>query len=249
MIPNPIHKVLSTLSTHEVRHLLMGGQACVFYGAAEFSRDCDIVVLCEPANLSRLQAALDDLDAISIAVPPFEVDYLLRGHAVHFRCQTAEAKDIRLDVMAKLRGVAPFDELWSRHTTLIDDQMGTAVELMSLPDLIAAKRTQRDKDWPMIRRLVEAHFAQHQAETTNDHVRFWLAASRSPEMLIQLAAQHASIAESLTNERPLLAAAQQSDLPAIRRALAEEQESERAADELYWQPLKRELEQLRRRGR
>ena len=44
MIPNPIHKVLSTLSSHEVRHLLMGGQACVFYGAAEFSRDCDIVI-------------------------------------------------------------------------------------------------------------------------------------------------------------------------------------------------------------
>jgi hypothetical protein len=43
LIPNPIHKVLSTLSTHEVRYLLMGGQACVFYGAAEFSRDCDVV--------------------------------------------------------------------------------------------------------------------------------------------------------------------------------------------------------------
>ena len=37
MIPNPIQKVLSTLSTHQVRYLLMGGQACVFYGAAEFS--------------------------------------------------------------------------------------------------------------------------------------------------------------------------------------------------------------------
>jgi len=26
---------------HRVRALLMGGQACVFYGAAEFSRDTD----------------------------------------------------------------------------------------------------------------------------------------------------------------------------------------------------------------
>ena len=47
MIPNPIVKVLSTLSTHGVRYLLMGGQACVFYGAAEFSRDCDVVVLAD----------------------------------------------------------------------------------------------------------------------------------------------------------------------------------------------------------
>ncbi len=54
MIPNPIHKVLSTLSSHEVRHLLMGGQACVFYGAAEFSRDCDIVIVADDENLARL---------------------------------------------------------------------------------------------------------------------------------------------------------------------------------------------------
>ena len=37
MIPNPIRKVLSTMEAHQVRVLLMGGQACVFYGAAEFN--------------------------------------------------------------------------------------------------------------------------------------------------------------------------------------------------------------------
>lgn len=31
MIPNPIHKVLSTFQNCKVRALLMGGQACVFY--------------------------------------------------------------------------------------------------------------------------------------------------------------------------------------------------------------------------
>ena len=72
MIPNPIHKVLSTLSSHEVRHLLMGGQACVFYGAAEFSRDCDIVIVADDENLTRLQSALEELQAECIAVPPFE---------------------------------------------------------------------------------------------------------------------------------------------------------------------------------
>ncbi len=41
MIPNPIRKVLSSMRAHRVRALLMGGQACVFYGAAEFSRDKD----------------------------------------------------------------------------------------------------------------------------------------------------------------------------------------------------------------
>lgn len=79
MIPNPILKVLSTLSSHEVRHLLMGGQACVFYGAAEFSRDCDIAVLADEQNLARLRTALEELQAECIAVPPFEPKYLERG--------------------------------------------------------------------------------------------------------------------------------------------------------------------------
>ena len=54
MIPNPILKVLSTLSCHMVRHLLIGGQACVLYGAAEFSRDCDLVILADSENLRNL---------------------------------------------------------------------------------------------------------------------------------------------------------------------------------------------------
>ena len=41
-MPNPIRKVLSSMRAHRVRALLMGGQACVFYGAAEFSRDTDL---------------------------------------------------------------------------------------------------------------------------------------------------------------------------------------------------------------
>ena len=35
----------------------MGGQACILYGAAEFSRDIDLAVLADEKNLSRLQAA------------------------------------------------------------------------------------------------------------------------------------------------------------------------------------------------
>ena len=81
MIRNPILKVLSILTTRQVRHLLMGGQACVFYGAAEFSRDTDVALLADDQNLARLEMALDDLQAHRIAVPPLSLDALLRGHA------------------------------------------------------------------------------------------------------------------------------------------------------------------------
>jgi hypothetical protein len=42
------------MRAHRVRALLMGGQACVFYGAAEFSRDTDFAILADAANLARL---------------------------------------------------------------------------------------------------------------------------------------------------------------------------------------------------
>ena len=41
----------------------MGGQACVLYGAAEFSRDADFAVLASRENFDRLQNALDELQA------------------------------------------------------------------------------------------------------------------------------------------------------------------------------------------
>jgi hypothetical protein len=79
--PNPILKVLSLICVHRVHALLMGGKACVFYGAAEFSRDTDLAILASSENLARLKKALKDLQAEVIAVPPFEAKYLRKGHA------------------------------------------------------------------------------------------------------------------------------------------------------------------------
>ena len=67
---------------------------------------------------------------------------------------------MRVDVMSKMRGVDAFPKLWKRRTT-IELPDGTRCDLLSLPDLVQAKKTQCDKDWPMIRRLVEAHYFQN----------------------------------------------------------------------------------------
>ena len=67
MIPSRIRKVLSTMAEHRVRALLMGGQACVFYGAAEFSRDTDLLILADDANLERLEASI--LPTLVILLP------------------------------------------------------------------------------------------------------------------------------------------------------------------------------------
>jgi hypothetical protein len=87
----------------------MGGQACV--------------VLVQPENIARLRVALAELQAEPIAVPPFAEDYLLRGHALHFRCRREDAAGLRIDLMSNLRGVGSFE------------------------DVVCAKKTQRDEDW------------------------------------------------------------------------------------------------------
>ena len=232
------------MRAHRVRALLMGGQACVFYGAAEFSRDTDLAIVADAANLARLRQALSELQADVIAVPPLALKHLRRGHAVHFRCQHPEAIRMRVDVMAKMRGVDPFPKLWKRRTTLeLPD--GTVCDLLSLPDLVQAKKTQRDKDWPMIRRLVEAHYFQNRAKPNPSQVRFWFRELRTPEILIELAGSHGRLCHQLVAERPVLAEVVRNDRQAIERALVAEETAERENDREYWLPLRQELEQLR----
>lgn len=229
---------------HGVRCLLMGGQACVFYGAAEFSRDVDIAILAEPENLRRLQAALDELKAKVIAIPAFEEAYLHRGLAIHFRCEAPEVAGLRVDVMTVMRGVDPFPALWERRTTIaIDD---SEVDLLSLPDLVKAKKTQRAKDWPMLQRLLEAHWFQNRSNPTPERIDFWLRECRTPEILLELAILFPNEAASLRPHRPALAHALQNDLEGLEENLEQERQTEVAADRAYWAPLREQLEHLRR---
>jgi len=232
------------MRAHRVRALLMGGQACVFYGAAEFSRDTDFAIIADAANLARLRKALAELQAEPIAVPPPALKFLRRGHAVHFRCQHPEAMRLRVDVMSKMRGVDAFAKLWQRRT-VIQLPDGTICDLLSLPDLVQAKKTQRDKDWPMIRRLVEAHYFQNRAKPNPAQILFWLQELRTPEILLDLAKQHRATCRRLVLTRPPLALAVAGKLAELQRALLDEESAEREQDRRYWLPLKAELEKLR----
>ena len=232
------------MRAHCVRALLMGGQACVFYGAAEFSRDADFAILADAKNLMRLQKTLTELRAEPIAVPPFEIKYLRRGHAIHFRCQHPEALRMRVDVMSKMRGVDPFTKLWQRRTTL-QIPRGEKCDLLSLPDLVQAKKTQRDKDWPMIRRLVEANFFQNRHKPSAARTHFWLMQLRTPQLLVEVAQQNAKPAQKLFAKRPLLRHALARGFKQLETALAAEEAAEREKDNIYWQALRKELEKLR----
>jgi hypothetical protein len=248
LIPSPIRKALSTIRKHRVDHLLMGGQACVLYGAAEFSRDLDLALLPDPANLDRLQGALQELDAEVIAVPPLTLRHLDEGMEIHFRCKAPEVAGLRIDIMTHMRGVAGFPELWQRRTTFaFEDE---TLEVMGLPDLVVAKKTQRDKDWPMIRRLVDANYLSHREEPSPERVLFWLCEMRDPELLVAVARAHRDAVEKLAAERPLLklAVAENIATGVLARALREEEDEQRRLDAAYWAPRRKELERLRHSG-
>ena len=172
-----------------------------------------------------------------------------RGHAVHFRCDREDVRGLRVDLMSRMRGVDSFGALWERRTTLrlpSPDSDATDVDLLSLPDLVAAKKTQRDKDWPMIRRLVEANYHEFRGSANDARIRFWLRELRTPEMLIECAAVFPDAVSEIAAERGAVRAAVAGDVAEIERELLTEQTVERERDRAYWAPLRAELEELRR---
>ena len=248
MIPTPIRQVLSTMQANGVQALLMGGQACVFYGAAQVSKDIDFILLAGPENFARLHTALAELQARRIAIPRFDPAALARGHAVHFRCAAPGVEELRVDVMTRLRDLPNFATLWERRTILQDDA-GTEFHLLSIPDLVLAKKTQRSKDWPVIELLVTIHHRENAAAPRADWIAFWLHEARTPELLRDLAASFPDEVRALQSARPLLTHAVTSDLDSLRTALDVEMRAEQAKDRAYWEPLRREMEQFRREER
>jgi hypothetical protein len=247
MLPATIVAVIEAFSKSDVRCLLMGGQASWIHGSGQGSKDVDFAIVADPANLTDLRAVLNSLNAENIAVPPLEQRHLEAGLAVHFRCRRADAAGVRVDVMSRMRGVDTFDQLWERRSIAALPN-GVHVNLLSLRDLIRAKKTQRDKDWPIISLLVSGHYLRNFQSAAPDEVIFWLEELRDPELLQEAVLRFPEESAKVAGRRESVRMARcpDSSLDDIRRALRDEEERERAADRAYWEPLKKQLEQLRR---
>src|SRR5262249_31956946 len=109
--------------------------------------------------------------------------------------------------------------------------------------------TQRDKDWPMLRRLLEADYHQCRHSPDEQRLRFWLRELRTPELLLDVGCAHPQLCRDLASARPLLRAVLDGSVGEVVRALADEEQREREVDRIYWQPLKQELERLRHAAR
>lgn len=244
MTASPILRVLSALKKQKVKSLLIGGQACILYGAAEFSRDSDFVVLAEPANLEALKKALKALKAVPVYFPDLSIECLAKGHASHFRCRARGVEGLRVDVMGRLKGCEPFNRLWTRRSRVRVPGAGN-IDVLSLTDLVESKKTQRDKDWLMLTRLVENDVFINNGRGAPSKVLWWLAQARLPETLVSLCAEHPAQAKKAAAARPLLREAIRGNVGRLSALLKKEEAAERASDFKYWTPLKKELEKMR----
>ncbi len=116
---------------------------------------------------------------------------------------------------------------------------------MDLPDLVQAKKTQRDKDWPMIRRLVEADYLGRPPRPAARQVAFWLLELRTADFLVEVCKSFAKKARSLVKRRPLLEHALKQDIERLGQGLRAEEDAIRAVDKEYWKPLREELFAIR----
>jgi hypothetical protein len=140
--------------------------------------------------------------------------------------------------------VDSFEKLWKRREVVNLPGVGR-LSVLALPDLVRAKKTQRDKDWPMVRRLIEADIARASDEPGVARVAFWLRECRTLELLRDLGQRYPRLAKREAVRRPAMRAALKGDAAKTAVLLRQEEDRERELDRRYWAPLKAELERWR----
>src|SRR5205085_8152016 len=77
-----------------------------------------------------------------------------------------------------------------------------SVHVLALADLVQAKKTQRDKDWPMVRRLVEVDFFNRPRRPSRTQIGFWLREARTATLLVELCQRYPGTARRISKDRP-----------------------------------------------
>ncbi|MHB8523638.1 MAG: hypothetical protein ACYDH9_23185 [Limisphaerales bacterium] len=245
------------LSRHDVRYLLISGQATVLYGAATFSEDIDLWVAPDKANLGRFLAALQAVKACYYKLtPPVTAEWAKGGHGFHFRLPGEE--DAFLDVLGCPPRVGPFAEALA--TAVWMDTDWGRLPVLGIPALVDLKKTQRIEDYPIISRLVLEHVRQ--VADSLDRVAYHRLVDWAMDHLFTLETLEAFLAEHPRDDRSY-AGRWSEQIARIQHEFAspagmsESLEREltdlvqrrirewQAEDRAYWRAIVRELKRLR----
>jgi predicted nucleotidyltransferase len=143
-------ELLALLARHGVEYIVVGGVAAVAHGAPITTQDLDIVQRRTPENVSRLLAALAEIDAVYAndqrRLRPDESHLLGPGH------QLLDTRLGRLDVLGSLGPDVDFDKI--AIDALEIDIAGVKTKIISLDQLISVKsQLARPKDQLMLLQL------------------------------------------------------------------------------------------------
>ena len=121
---------LSSFDAHEVRYLVVGGHAVMFYSEPRYTKDLDIWVDVSTDNAARVFRALAEFGAPLKGLAPS--DFASSGSFYQLG-----QPPLRVDILTSIEGVT-FEEAWPNRQ--IGEFLGRQVPFVGRQDLIRNKR-------------------------------------------------------------------------------------------------------------
>jgi hypothetical protein len=187
--------------------------------------------------------------------PPLDVSYLEEGHGFHF-ILPSKTMEVFVDVMGSPPRVSSFPQAMKRSR-----QMTTPwgrIPVVSIPDLVELKKTQRLEDYPVISRLVLTHCHNPSTARNITTVAWAFANMFDFPGLTALAKQYQAIILSSADRRMtalerMIRPLSGGHLPqrvqdALEADIMRRVQFCRRADQIYWKPIIASLKRLRRQG-
>jgi predicted nucleotidyltransferase len=142
-----LDRLLGVLVSHDVKFVVVGGVAAALQGAPVLTQDVDVLYLVEDENLTRLERALKELNAVARNNPlnlHFGIaDLRTKGHKL------AITDAGPLDVSGSLNGSLTYQDLIGSADEL--EVAGHRLRVLSLERLVELKRELgRPKDRAML---------------------------------------------------------------------------------------------------
>lgn len=135
--PLDAERIFEALDLHQVEYVVVGGVAVQAHGHVRMTSDVDLIPLPTPANLERLAAALNRLQArvLNTGAEHLVVDAQMLPRATLWQLATRYGD---VDVLHDAPGAATFADL--RKRALVISLSGHPIPIASRDDLISMKR-------------------------------------------------------------------------------------------------------------
>ncbi len=127
---------LSLLSSHDVRYLIVGGEAVIYYGHTRLTGDIDIFYETSGANVRKLYLALNEFWNKNIPAVGNENELVQPGTIIQFGVPPN-----RIDMINNIEGVG-FQEAWEHKVDEMISHHGDEISIhyIGIDDLIKNKK-------------------------------------------------------------------------------------------------------------